>query len=349
MQFEHPIYLYVLCAIPVVLVFFFITLQWRKAAIKKIGDPALVKSLMERNSQLRKFIKLLFLILALTCFSFALANLRMGSKKEKAQKEGSEIIICFDVSRSMLAEDIKPDRLTRAQILVSQIIEALAGNKIGLVVFAGKAYVQMPLTVDARATLMYLNTINTSMVQTQGTNVGEAIQVAMEVFENGSSDNKKENKAIIIISDGESHDGVALEMAEKAATENIKLITIGVGTAQGAPIPTKRGGVTDFKKDKNGNIVLTKLNEQALQQIAEAGEGKYLNLNEGSNVLKHVKEAINSLEKDKGEMYEFTEYQNHFQLFLILGLCFLTIEFFMSDKRWLWIQKINVFETTKTK
>ncbi|MFN0275085.1 MAG: VWA domain-containing protein [Chitinophagales bacterium] len=351
MEFEHISNLYFLLAIPLVLLLYFITADWRKKAIKKIGDSTLVMGLMDRFSTRRKFLKLLLLLLAFSSFVIALANLRLGSKKEKVENQGSDVIICFDVSRSMLAEDVKPNRITRAQILASQIIESLAGNKIGLVVFAGKAYIQMPLTVDASASLMYLNTINTNMVKTQGTNVGEAISVALQAFETGNteSDAKKENKAIIIITDGESHDGATLELAEKAAEKKIKLIAIGVGTSKGAPIPIKKGNSTDFKKDDSGNIVLTKLNEQALQEIADAGNGKYLNLGEGSNVLKTVRQEIDELEKNKGDTFEFTDYKNHFQLFLVLGLIFLTLEFFMSDKKPRWIDAIDLFRTSKRK
>lgn len=351
MEFEHIKYLYILGAVPVLLLLYFITARWRKKAVKKIGDSNLVYAMMPRFSSARKFLKIFLLLLAFTSFVLALANLRLGNKKEKIESQGSDIIICFDVSRSMLAEDVKPNRITRAQILASQIIESLAGNKIGLVVFAGKAFIQMPLTVDASSTLMYLNTINTDMVRTQGTNISEAIQISLEEFERGNteSDAKKKNKAIIIISDGESHDGPTLEMAQKAADEKIKLITIGVGTAKGGPIPVKRGNITDFKKDADGNIVLTKLNEQALQEVAAAGNGKYVNLSDGSNVLKTVKQQVSELDKtNKGE-YEFTSYQNHFQLFLILGLVFLSAEFFLSDKKPKWIDAIDIFGTTKSK
>lgn len=351
MQFAHKIYLYLLGLIPVILVLYFITAAWRKRAIRKFGDVSLVQGLMRRFSPRRKFIKMIMLLLAFTMFVIALANLRMGSKREKVQRQGSDIVVCFDVSRSMLAEDIKPDRLTRAKILASQIIEELSGNKVALVVFAGRAYVQMPLTVDVRASLMYLNTVNTDMVSTQGTSIGEAIDVAMQVFENGAEEStaKKENKAIIIITDGESHDEATLEEAKKAADENIKIITVGVGTTQGAPIPIKHGNSSvDYKKDRDGNIILTKLNEQALQEVATAGQGKYMNLSEGNNVLRSIRTEIGSLDKEEGEQYEFTEYKNHFQLFLFLGLILLTIEFFMSDKRPLWLERINIFDKDKT-
>ncbi len=346
MQFENIKYLYILGAIPLVLIFFFIAVQWRKNAIKELGDQHLVYELMPRFSMVRKFWKLLFLLLALTSFVIALANLRMGSKREKVQREGSEVMICFDVSTSMLAEDLKPDRLTRAKILVSQLIDKLASNKIGLIVFAGRSYVQVPLTIDSRAVLMYLNIIDTKMVPTQGTAIGNAIETSLIAFENGGENKSvvKKNRAIIIISDGESHDEDALEMAAKAAEKNIKIITIGVGSTQGAPIPVRKGlNSTDFKKDSDGNIVLTKLNAQMMQQLSAAGNGFYMNIEQGKNVIQKISDEIAKLEKEKGEDYEYTAYQNHFQLFLALGLFFLAAEFFMSDKKLLFFSRFKLF------
>jgi Ca-activated chloride channel family protein len=349
MQFEHTNALYLLSLIPFMLVLYVFTAQWRRAAIKTMGDSELMYRLMQRFSPKRKFLKLVLLLVAFTAFVIALANLRMGSKKEKIQNTGSEVIICFDVSRSMLTEDMKPNRISRAHVLAEQLVESLAGNNIGLVVFAGKAFVQMPLTVDAGTAKVFLSSINTNMIQAQGTNISEAIQVAIQLFDNGSkNDDKAKNKrAIILITDGESHDDDALEMAHHAAEKGIKLITIGVGTPQGGPIPIQKGNAVEFKKDNEGNIVLSKLNASALEDIARAGNGIYMNLAGGNNVMRDVRKEIDTLDKETGATYEFTEYQNHFQLFLVLGIVFLTAEFFMSDKKPQWLDKINIFGKTK--
>lgn len=347
MEFENIQYLYLLLVIPVLLLLFVLLFTWRKKAIAKMGDAHLVLEMMQRYSAKRKILKFVLLCIALISFTIALANIRMGSKREKVKAEGSEVIICFDVSRSMLAEDVKPDRLTRAKILASQIIDKLEGNKIGLIVFAGQSYVQMPLTVDTRAALMYLNTVNTDMVQTQGTAIGAALQNAQITFANGSEDanGNKKNKAVIIITDGENHDEDAMQMAEQLASENIKIITVGVGSASGAPIPAKAGSNTsDFKKDADGNIILTKLNETMLQQMAETGGGIYVNLDQGKTAINEIEKEIATLEKDEGNQFEYTEYAYHFQLFLAIGIAMLILEFLLSDKHSQWFSRFKIFD-----
>lgn len=346
MQFENSTYLYLLFLIPVFIGIFYMYVLWRRKAIKKLGDEELVLELMQQHSLKRKAIKVVLLILAFSCFIVGLANLRMGSKKQKITGESAEVIICFDVSNSMLANDVKPDRLTQAKITTSQLIEKLASNKIGLIVFAGQSYVQMPLTNDSRAALMYLNTINTNMVSSQGTNIGTAIETALAEFENGGEDDSKKGKAIIIITDGESHDENAVDMAKKAADKKIKIIALGVGTSTGGPIPLKKGNRNDgFKKDKEGNIVLTKLNEPIMRELATESDGLYMNVNEGRKVVQKVYDEIDALDKTKDDTYAFSEYANHFQIFLGLGLFFLSLEFFLSDRKPKWLEKINLFDT----
>ena len=269
-------------------------------------------------------------------------------RTRKFAYESAEVIICFDVSNSMLANDVKPDRLTQAKLTTSQLIEKLSANKIGIIVFAGQSYVQMPLTRDSRAALMYLNTINTGMVSSQGTEIGKAIETALVEFETGGEEGSKKGKAIIIITDGESHDANAVEMAKEAAKKNIKIITLGVGTKNGGPIPLKNGNRSDgFKKDKQGNIVLTKLNEQIMQELATESNGLYMNVSEGRKVVQKVYEEIDALDKTKDDSFEFSEYANHFQIFLGIGLLLMTLEFFISDKKPKWLEKINLFDAEK--
>lgn len=345
MQFENTNWFYLLLFLPLAAILFYAWLYWRKKAIRRLGDEALVNRLMPRISVKRKWIKLVILLLGFSSMVTGLANLRMGSKKEKVSAESAEVLICFDVSNSMLAEDVKPSRLMQAKLTASQLIEKLGSNKIGLIVFAGNSYVQMPLTNDSRAALMYLNTVSTGMVSQQGTAIGNALETALKEFDDGGDASSGKGRAIIIITDGESHDENALDMAKKAADDDIEVITLGVGTAAGGPIPMKAGNATaGFKKDRQGNIVLTKLNEPALAEIAEASGGVYLNVSEGRKVIQTVYDEIDKLDKTKDDSYEFTEYANHFQIFLGLGLLLVTIEFFMSDKKPLWLEKIKLFD-----
>jgi len=345
MQFENKIAFYFLAIIPVLVMLFYAYINWRNKAITRMGDRALVEQLMQRNSVKRKFIKFMVLMGACLFIILGLANLRMGSKKQKVKGESAEIMICFDVSNSMLAEDVKPSRLAQAKLSAAQLIERLSSNRIGLIVFAGESYVQMPLTSDSRAALMYLNNINTGTITNQGTAIGSAIQTALDAFENGGDKDNKKGKAIIIITDGESHDNNAVEMAQEAADRDIKIITLGVGTSTGAPIPMRKGNVVDgFKKDRQGNVILTKLNEPMLQNMATDANGLYMNLSSGKKVIDDVYDEIDALDKTTDDTYEFTEYANHFQLFLGIGLFLLTLEFFLSDKKPKWLEKVNLFD-----
>lgn len=348
MAFEKPDILFLLLVLPLMLIMYWLYLRWRAATIKKIGDTALVTELLYRDSNKRRWIKYILQTLAVAFIIIGLANLRQGSKKEKVSGESAEVIICFDVSNSMMAEDVKPNRITQAKFTASQLIERLAANKIGLIVFAGNSYVQMPLTRDARAAMMYLNTINTGSVPTQGTAIGNAIETAMLAFEEGGEKDDKKGRAIIIITDGESHDENAVEMAKKAADANIKIITLGVGTSAGGPIPLRRNNnVEGFKKDRNGNIILTKLNEQMLNELATDADGMYKNIAAGRQVVEDVYDTIDALDKTKDDDFEFTEYANHFQLFIGLGLLLLVIEFLMTDKKPRWVEKITLFDDEK--
>ena len=345
MQWEHVTYLYGLLVIPVLFMLFLLALRIRSRQMRRWGDQLLVQRMMEHFSLSRRWWKTILSLLALACFILALANLRMGSKREKVQAQSSEVIICFDVSRSMQAEDVKPDRLSRARILASQIIESLSGNKVGLIVFAGKAYVQMPLTVDSRAALMYLNTVNTDMVQTQGTAIGEALTAAKLVFDNGGEISGN-NRAVILITDGESHDEDAPNAASELADMGVHIITIGVGTEKGAPIPMERNGGSDFKKDNQGNIVLSKLNESMLEELSNTGNGFYMNLSQGRAVVQQVEKEVSGLDKDSGQEYTFVEYRNHFQVFLLAGILLLLLEMLISEKGNKIIRRLLRTETT---
>ncbi len=348
MSFERPDILYLLILLPALLLMYWWYLRWRTARIRKIGNSELIRDLMFRDSDKRRWIKYSLQLLGITFLILGIANLRQGSKEQKVSGESAEVIICFDVSNSMLAEDVKPNRLTQAKFTASELIEKLAANKVGLVVFAGNSYVQMPLTRDARAAMMYLNTINTTSVPTQGTAIGSAIETAMLSFENGGEKDDKKGRAIIIITDGESHDDNAEEMAKKAASEGIKIITLGVGTSTGGPIPLrKNNNIEGFKKDRSGNIVLTKLNEQMLNDLATDADGVYMNLAEGKRVIQEVYKTIDELDKTVDGDFEFTEYVNHFQLFLGIGLFLLILEFLMTDKKPKWVEKIDLFDDEK--
>jgi Ca-activated chloride channel family protein len=340
-RFENPEYLYGLILLPVLLGFFWFTGKRRKKALQQLGELTVIEELMPGLSFARPRFKNLFLLLAFTFLILALANPQIGSKLETVKRKGVEIMIAIDVSNSMLAEDIKPNRLERAKRAISQLVKKLHNDKIGLIVFAGDAYIQLPITQDYAAARMFLESVNTNIVPVQGTAIGKAIDIAMESF----SPDETKNKALIIITDGENHEDDAVEMAASAAEKGIIVHTIGMGLPQGAPIPVNNlNGQKDFRKDKEGNVVVTKLNEVMLQNIAGAGTGMYVRASNAQTGLATLYEKINEMEKEEFEAKVYADYEDRFQPLALLALCCLLIEFIILPRKNKILSKIDLFK-----
>lgn len=343
-KFEDINFLFWLAALPVFFVLFYYMILQRKARMKKLGELSLIKKLMPEQAQQKLWIKFGFYSLIYTLIIIGLANPQIGSKLEKIERQGVDLMIALDVSNSMLAEDIKPNRLERAKRAISKLVDQLEGDRIGIVVFAGKAYTQLPITSDYSAAKLFINTIDTDVVPSQGTSIGQAINLSMEAFEKS-----KHDKAIIVITDGEDHDDNPVSAAENAANNNVSVYTIGIGLPEGAPIPTYANGQkTGFKKDLSGKTVVTKLDEITLQKVAAAGKGIYVRANNTTAGLKDVFDRINKMEKQKYEAKVFSDYEDRFQIFLALALMFLVFDLFVTDKRSKWSGKFNIFETKTT-
>ena len=337
-RFEHPYYLYLLIALPLWMLIYVYSAWSKKRAIKKLGDENLVKQLMPDFKLIKQSLKFLLLWLAAFCIIIALANPQMGSKIEKVKRKGIDVFIALDVSKSMMAEDVKPNRLTRAKQAVSNLIDELNNDKVGLITFAGRSYLQMPLTVDYSAAKMFLQNANCDMVPTQGTAIGAAIDQAVESFQTKD----KKHKAVIVISDGENHEDDAIESAKAAVNEGAVVYTVGVGSEQGAPIPVYQNGVqTDFKKDENGSIVLSKLNQEAMKEIAEAGKGSYFQLSNSQSELKSLVEKISTMEQKTMDEHLFTDYEDYFQYFLLAAFILLSLEIFVSEKPTQWLLRLK--------
>ncbi len=339
-RFEHIDYLYLLLLIPFFSLLFILYRIWQAKAIKKFGDPELVRHLMPLTSYKKGLLKFFLLMMSLVALVFGLANPQVGSKLEKVQRKGADLVIALDVSNSMLAQDIRPDRLTRAVQGISKLIDRLEGDRIGIVVFAGKAYVQLPITTDYAAAKLFLSTISTRMVPSQGTAIGDAIELSA-----GSFRQDDRSKAIIIITDGENHEGDAISAAQNAAGAGIKLFTIGMGSPDGTPIPVydDYGRQTGYKADRNGQTVVSRLDETTLQQIASAGNGIYVRASTGQDGLGKILEEINALEKQEIETKMFSEYEGRFQYFLAISLIFLLLEFLIPERKSRWTDKIKLF------
>ena len=346
-QFQNDIYLYGLLAIPVFILIWVILRRSYRNEIAKFGDSNLVQKLMPQVSTSKKNWKFSLLLFAFASMIITLANPQLGSKIEKVQRKGIDMIIAVDISNSMLCEDIKPNRLSRAKRAISKLVDKLQGDRIGLVVFAGEAYTQLPITTDYSAAKMFLSSVNTDYISTQGTSISKAIELSRNTFKEMSEDVQagKRNKVIIIITDGEDQEEGAIEQAKEAAKEGIIVYTIGMGTEKGGPIPLYRNGrMTGYKKDREGHTVITRLNQIELQKIASAGNGIFVRANTSKVGLNKILDEINQLDKQEIESQTFKDYDSHFQVFAFLAILFLIIELLMSERKSKLISKINIFD-----
>ncbi|HJN53825.1 MAG TPA: VWA domain-containing protein, partial [Flavobacteriaceae bacterium] len=267
-------------------------------------------------------------------------NPQMGTKMETFKRFGVDIVFAIDVSRSMLAEDVAPNRLEKSKQLVNQIINTLSGDRIGIVAYAGKAFPQLPITTDYSSGKMFLQNMNTDMISSQGTAIDEAIQLATTYFD----DENKIERILIIISDGEDHNDISLDMAKIAAEKGIIIYTIGVGMDKGVPIPIKKNGIVQsYKKDSKGEVVITKLNKEVLSNIAKETNGEYIEGLDTKFVIDRIKDILNQTEKKEFESKKFSEYKDQFQWFLAIGFLFLFIEVFLFDTKTFWLKKLNLF------
>ncbi|HDO27455.1 MAG TPA: VWA domain-containing protein [Bacteroidetes bacterium] len=340
-RFAHIEYLYALLAVPLFFLFFWLYNNWKRKARKRFGDERTIKTLMPNASDSKSGLKFFMIILAYIFLIVGISDPQIGSKLEKVKREGIDLMLTLDVSNSMLAEDIKPNRLERAKMAISNLIDKLQGDRIGIVIFAGHAYKQLPLTTDYSAARLFLSAVNTKIVPTQGTAIGAAIDMAAESFDK----NNKHNKAIVVITDGENHEDNAVAAAKKAAKKGIRVFTIGMGLPEGAPIPVFNdyGVQTGFKKDRSGKTVITKLNEDMLRQIAAAGNGAYARANNSSTGLKKIFNDINQIEKKEIETKQFTDYVHRFQIYLFIALVLLVIEVLISNRKSTWTRKLDFF------
>jgi Ca-activated chloride channel family protein len=342
-RLEHPGFLYALLLIPVFILIYIFILRWRRKAVNKFGDRQVVNRLMPETSIARKSFKFFLVMLAFAFLVFGMANPQIGSKLEKVERKGVDIVIALDVSNSMLARDIRPNRLVRAKYAISKMIDKMVNDRIGLVIFAGKAYKQLPITTDYAAAKMFLETVNTDMVPTQGTSIGSAIELSTTSF---NLEEETKNKVIIVITDGENHEDNALQAAKTAAEKGIVIHTIGMGLPQGAPIPIMRGDqVVGYKQNNSGQTVVSKLNEQMLKELASIGNGAYVRATNARAGLKTIMNEIDKMEKKKFETKMFADYEDRFYYFIAAALLLMIIEVLLFEKKSKWIQKLNLFNT----
>jgi len=340
-RFENIDYLYALFLIPIFVVLFWLIQRARKNAFAKFGNSTLLSQLMPTYSKYKHTAKFVLLLCGLTFLIVGWANPQWGSKKEKVKRKSVDIFIALDISQSMMAEDILPNRMERARKFSQKLVDKLKGDRLGIILFAGNAYMQMPLTTDYAAAQLFLRSANPSQAPAQGTAISEAIDLAEQSFE----EDNKQHKAIIIISDGETHDQDALDRAKTASDNGLLIYSVGVGTASGGFIPTIIGGRSDYKRDKKGNPVKTSLNEGMLQDLANEGSGFYFNLagSDVEEVSAALRNSIDQMEKREFEARVFNEYESYFQYFIAIAILFLIAEFLLSYRKNKWLGKKDLF------
>ncbi|MEX0315392.1 MAG: VWA domain-containing protein [Allomuricauda sp.] len=340
-QLDEKAYFYLLAIIPVMVLAFFFLQVWKKKTQRQFADIKLLRRLAPNKSIFKPALKLIFLLLGFTFLILGLVNPKIGTKLETVKREGVDIVFAVDVSKSMLAEDIAPNRLEKAKRLVSEIINQLASDRIGIIAYAGQAYPQLPITTDYGAAKMFLQGMNTNMLSSQGTAINAAIDLASTYY----NDEEQTNRVLFIVSDGEDHsEGSTIDAVEYATQNGIRVFTIGVGKPKGAPIPIKRNGVVEsLKKDNQGEVVITRLNEAILSEIASEGNGEYIDGSNTEAAVEYIKEQLNQMDKKEFEAKQFAEYKDQFQWFLGIGLFFLFLDIFLLDRKTKWLKKLNLF------
>lgn len=339
-QIEEPTYFYYLAIIPVIVVLFLLVLWWKKRTQKQFSDRKLIQKLSPEKSTFKSFLKLIVFCFALFFLIISLVNPKMGTKLETVKREGVDIVFALDVSKSMVAEDIAPNRLEKAKQIITKVIENLGSDRIGIIIYAGSSYPLLPITTDYAAAKMFLQNANTEMVSNQGTAINDAIERALSYYDN----DEQTNRFLVIVSDGEDHEENTLELAKEAAEKGIKIYTVGIGTSKGGPIPIRENGrIVSYKKNNEGTVVVTQLNEQILRDLAATGNGKYINGNNTQETIETIQEVLENAEKSEFETKQFSDYEDQFQWFVGIGLLLLIIDVTLLEKKTKWIQKLNLF------
>ena len=337
-RFEEPTYLYLLLLLPFLAAFYLYSNYRRRKAIRKFGDPVLMAQLMPDVSKYRPDVKFWLVFAAIGLFAVLLARPQFGSKLETVKRQGVEVMIALDISKSMLAQDVQPSRLEKAKRLVAQLVDKMENDKVGMIVFAGDAFTQLPITSDYISAKMFLESINPSLISKQGTAIGAAINLATRSF----TPQEGVGRAAIVITDGENHEGGAVEAAKAAAEKGIQVSVLGVGMPDGAPIPVE--GTNDFRRDRDGNVVVTRLNEQMCQEIAQAGDGIYVRVDNSNAAQKVIAQEINKMAKADVETQVYTEFNEQFQAVAWIILLLLLAEMLILERKNPLFRNIHLFK-----
>ncbi|MBT8385161.1 MAG: VWA domain-containing protein [Bacteroidia bacterium] len=343
-QLEETTYFYYFGVIGLLFILFLLVAFWKRKKQYEFSERNLLEKLSPEISPFKSTLKMLVVLMALALLVIALVNPKIGTQLKTIKREGVDIVFALDVSRSMLAEDIAPNRLEKSKQIISKIIDKLGSDRVGIIIYAGNAYPLLPITTDQAAAKMFLQNADPDMVSSQGTAINEALKLAKSFYD----DDEQTNRFLFIVSDGEDHEENVSYIADEATQEGIKIFSIGVGTSQGVPIPLKRNGVLiGYKKDREGETVITRLNEQTLQKIATDGGGEYIVGNNTTKTVDYIEELLLQADKKEFETKQFSDFKDQFQWFIGLGILFLVLDALMFSKKTKWIQKLNLFNENK--
>lgn len=344
LRFAHIEFLYALAAVPLLIILFVAVRRWKKKALARLGDREVISRIMPDVSFSRPTLKFIFFIVAYAMLIVGLADPQIGTKTEDIKRNGADLMILLDVSNSMLSQDLAPNRLESAKRALDQLIDNLHDQRIGIVVFAGEPYVQLPMTTDYSAAKLFLNEISTGMVPTQGTAIGAAIDMGMQSFDFKN----KTAKAIILMTDGENHEDDAVRATEDAADKKVMVNVIGFGSEQGSPIPVYLNGKqSGFHVDSAGHTVISKLNEDMCKEIAAAGNGVYVRATNAGSGLNIVMNQIGKMQGKAYDSKQFTDFEDRFQFFLVIAFLLLVTEFFIANRKSLRLSRLKLFEVKK--
>ena len=336
-RFAHIEFLWLLLAIPVLVATHIWITHRKHQQLQQFGDPELMAELMPNASKIRPHVKFALMLTALALLIIGIARPQYGTKEQTVKRQGIEVMIALDISNSMLAEDVAPNRLERAKQMLSKLVDQMVDDKLGLVVFAGDAFTQIPITCDYVSAKMYLQSITPELIPAQGTAIGKAITTCVSSF--GSEDTEK-SRAIILITDGENHEDNAQEAAKMAKEKGIHVFVVGIGKPEGSPIPDGRGG---FKKDKQGTVVVSRLSEEMCQEVAAAGGGMYVRADNSNTATRALEKEIEKLGKQEIETKVYSDYNEQYQSFIFIALLLLVIDFFIFSRKNKSISRINLF------
>lgn len=339
-QIEEPKYFYFFIAVATLLLVYLLNWLWKRKKQREFADASLLDQLSPEKSVFKPALKMVFVLLGMSFLVLALVNPKMGTQLKTVKRQGVDIVFALDVSKSMLAEDIAPNRLEKSKQIISRIIDKLGSDRVGIIIYAGNAYPLLPITTDHGAAKMFLQNASPDMVSSQGTAINEALELSKTFFD----DDTQTNRFLFIISDGEDHEENSERIAKEIVDIGIRTFTIGVGSNKGGPIPIKSNGkFVGYKKDNKDEVVITKLNVNTLKDIAESGEGKYIYGNKTSKTIEYVEELLLKADKKEFESKQFSDYKDQFQWFVAIGLLLLVLDVFLLNKKTKWVQKLNLF------